>query len=369
MCLYPRTLSNTIIPITVDCGYCPECINKRRDAWSFRLFHEQQSSFLTLFTFLSYDDDNLPIMDGYPVLNWSDITLYLKRVRKELATLDVKLTYFIAGEYGPRTLRPHYHSLFFFHRDTPLTDFRDTAFFINVLRKHWNKGFINSEVPCSDGVSGYCSKYIMKNISNLYQFYKHTYSYYYKDAKYADLKHSLLTSTSLSETSVQKVLETTLDIPHQMHKLEFYNTISAQLFPDESQREQFLFQIQHSPESSRKSQGLGISYYEQNSDLLKSKLDFSKTHSTPFVVRTMNKPIAVPRYYKRKITGDTKLSDDELCELKRSLTLAETQHMSLLLDQYKERYHGPLSFNDWLRTNHSDLLYDFYTRHFKKQHD
>lgn len=369
MCLYPRTLSNTIIPIAVDCGYCPECINKRRDAWSFRLFHEQQSSFLTLFTFLSYDDGNLPTMDGYPVLNWSDITLYLKRVRKELSTLDVKLTYFIAGEYGPRTLRPHYHSLFFFHRDTPLTDFRDTAYFINLLRKHWNKGFINSEVPCSDGVSGYCSKYIMKNISNLYQFYKHTYSYYYKDASYADLKHSLLTSTSLSETSVQKVIETTLDIPHQMHKLEFYNTISAQLFPDESQREQFLFQIQHFPESSRKSQGLGISYYEQNSDLLKSKLDYSKTHSTPFVVRTMNKPIAVPRYYKRKITGDTKLSDDELFELKRSLTLAETQHMTLLLDQYKERYHGPLSFIDWFRTNHSELLYDFYTRHFKKQHD
>ncbi len=369
MCLYPRTLSNTIIPITVDCGYCPECINKRRDAWSFRLFHEQQSSFLTLFTFLSYDDNNLPIMDGCPVLNWSDITLYLKRVRKELSTLDVKLKYFIAGEYGPRTLRPHYHSLFFFHRDTPLTDFRDTAYFINVLRKHWNKGFINSEVPCSDGVSGYCSKYIMKNISNLYQFYKHTYSYYYKDASYADLKHTLLSSTSLPETSVQKVIEKTLDIPHQMHKFEFYNTISSQLFPDESQREQFLFQILHSPESSRKSQGLGISYYEQNSDLLKCKLDYSKTHSTPFVVRTMNKPIAVPRYYKRKITGDTKLSDDELIELKRSLTLAETQHMSLLLDQYKERYQGPLSFNDWLRTNHSDLLYDFYTRHFKTQHD
>ena len=112
MCLYPRTLSNTIIPITVDCGYCPECINKRRDAWSFRLFHEQQSSFLTLFTFLSYDDNNLPLLEGHPVLNWTDITLYLKRVRKELSTIDVRLTYFIAGEYGPRTLRPHYHSIF-----------------------------------------------------------------------------------------------------------------------------------------------------------------------------------------------------------------------------------------------------------------
>lgn len=94
------------------CGQCLSCrINKRR-VWTLRLmlenyFHEK-ASFVTL----TYSDDMLPFsLDGLPALCKSDVQLWLKRLRKRLG--DRKIRYYLAGEYGSRTRRPHYHAILF----------------------------------------------------------------------------------------------------------------------------------------------------------------------------------------------------------------------------------------------------------------
>lgn len=69
---------------------------------------QKDNSFLTL----TYKDETLPITsDGLPTLNPQDFTLWLKRLRKEIAPLRVR--YFMCGEYGTKTERPHYHAIVF----------------------------------------------------------------------------------------------------------------------------------------------------------------------------------------------------------------------------------------------------------------
>ena len=98
--------------IPFPCGQCLPCrINKRR-VWTLRLmleayFHEKMS-----FATLTYSDDNLRYNDdGLPVLNKRDCQLWLKRLRKHFDRTGIR--YYLAGEYGSRTHRPHYHVILF----------------------------------------------------------------------------------------------------------------------------------------------------------------------------------------------------------------------------------------------------------------
>lgn len=60
------------------------------------------------FVTLTYSDDNIP---GDASLRPEDGTLFLKRLRKSIEPL--KIRYFIVGEYGEKTERPHYHVALF----------------------------------------------------------------------------------------------------------------------------------------------------------------------------------------------------------------------------------------------------------------
>jgi hypothetical protein len=70
-------------------------------------FHER-ASFVTL----TYSDENLPYtLEGAPCLCKRDVQLWLKRLRKHFS--DRQIRYYLAGEYGTKTHRPHYHALLF----------------------------------------------------------------------------------------------------------------------------------------------------------------------------------------------------------------------------------------------------------------
>lgn len=99
-----RTGSHLEIP----CGYCIGCRLERARQWSVRIMHEAQmhdkSSFLTL----TYDDDHLP--EDFS-LDHSDIQRFMKRMRKRYVGRNLR--YFVCGEYGDTTHRPHYHMCLF----------------------------------------------------------------------------------------------------------------------------------------------------------------------------------------------------------------------------------------------------------------
>ena len=99
--------------IPFPCGQCLPCRINRRRVWTLRLmlesyFHEK-ASFVTL----TYRDDDLPfdLCSGLPLLEKRDCQLWLKRLRKSLGRPGIR--YYLAGEYGTKTHRPHYHAILF----------------------------------------------------------------------------------------------------------------------------------------------------------------------------------------------------------------------------------------------------------------
>lgn len=102
--------------VTVPCGKCLGCRADQAREWAIRLSHTaalypKSSWFITL----TYEDKHLP--GQWPddkrtrgTLDPEEMTLFLKRLRRSKAR---KIRYFLCGEYGEKTLRPHYHMALF----------------------------------------------------------------------------------------------------------------------------------------------------------------------------------------------------------------------------------------------------------------
>lgn len=152
--------------IQVPCGKCYYCQANRRSDWSFRLWCESLESLSCYFITLTYDDSNLTYADinglSLPVLCKRDLQLFMKRLRKKYP--DGNLRYFACGEYGPSTLRPHYHLLLFNYR-LPDGRYRDNFHKLDTvtedIRKIWSLGNVMVSVANMRRI-GYMTKYILK---------------------------------------------------------------------------------------------------------------------------------------------------------------------------------------------------------------
>lgn len=94
-------------PLEIPCGQCIGCRLERSRQWAMRCMHEASLSDLNSFITLTYDDDHLP-MRGQLV--YEDYQRFMKRLRKAART---KVRFFMCGEYGEETQRPHYHAILF----------------------------------------------------------------------------------------------------------------------------------------------------------------------------------------------------------------------------------------------------------------
>lgn len=95
-----------------------------------------------------------------------DVQDWLKRGREKLRRQGKTFTYFITSEYGPRTLRPHYHGCFFGVSADEVRfmfqDWQDRYGRSDVRKRAYKFDNINSTAGC-----GYCAKYCAKG------FYEH----------------------------------------------------------------------------------------------------------------------------------------------------------------------------------------------------
>lgn len=154
--------------LPVPCGKCPTCKARKRQEWTFRLSEEMKTADYTAFATLTYSEKNLPTTEhndisDIPTLNYRDVQLFLKRFRKKLDKLDIKLRYFICGEYGSNTLRPHYHAIFYFRSEIPNNVLNHVGLLPSLFRSSWNLGDILDFQQCkSNGSSSYCNKYLNK---------------------------------------------------------------------------------------------------------------------------------------------------------------------------------------------------------------
>lgn len=93
--------------IQVPCGRCIGCRLDYSRMWAMRSVHEAKMHQHNCFVTLTYNDGHLPENGS---LSSSYIQSWLKRFRYKYGD---GIRYLMAGEYGAKTGRPHYHILFF----------------------------------------------------------------------------------------------------------------------------------------------------------------------------------------------------------------------------------------------------------------
>ena len=166
-CIYPRTIRREIYGkvqgITIPCGKCVECLQRKRQEWVFRLLSELKDAQTCYFVTFTYDDEHLPKDDlGYYQLDKRDVQLFFKRLRKQYPENGIR--YFLCGEYGTHTFRPHYHAIIF---NLPLDNTPSRIKLTKKLETIWQKGHVDIGDTVNGAAINYCAKYIM---------YKHSVS-------------------------------------------------------------------------------------------------------------------------------------------------------------------------------------------------
>lgn len=130
-----------------------------------RCVHESQLHKDNCFLTLTYDDEHLPYGG---TLVPRDCVLFLKRLR--FANRHQRISYFLCGEYGETTQRPHYHALIFgldFFDGKNYGAPKDDGTYLRTspaLDALWRMGEtkVGSLTPES---AGYVSRYAMKKIT------------------------------------------------------------------------------------------------------------------------------------------------------------------------------------------------------------
>lgn len=142
VCASPVTYNGELL---YPCGTCLQCLQQRSNTWTNRLIHESIYHRHTAFLTLTYDDEHNP-----GVLVKRDAQLFIKRLRKYYEPEKIK--YFLAGEYGKTTNRPHYHCIAFGVRP-------DQA----EIQEIWGNGFAHAGT-CTGASIRYATKYILEKI-------------------------------------------------------------------------------------------------------------------------------------------------------------------------------------------------------------
>jgi len=120
-----------------------------------------------LFLTLTYDPENLPPCGD---LEPRDVTLFWKKLRDKFS--EQKIRYVLAGEYGEKTSRPHYHAIAFgLQLSDKIADGKndrgDLLYKSDILNKIWGHGNVTIG-DVSYQSCGYVAGYMLKDIKSDY---------------------------------------------------------------------------------------------------------------------------------------------------------------------------------------------------------
>lgn len=107
--------------LEIGCGQCVGCRLERSRQWANRCMLELEYHDSAYFVTLTYNEDYVPVSyyddpetgEAFPsyTLRKKDFQDFMKRLRWSFP--DDKIRFFACGEYGPETMRPHYHAILF----------------------------------------------------------------------------------------------------------------------------------------------------------------------------------------------------------------------------------------------------------------
>lgn len=165
---------------TIPCGQCIGCRLDYSRQWANRLMMELEyhDAGLCWFLTLTYDNDHVPITNSVDdntgefrenlTLCKRDVQLFNKRLRKRYGD---GIRFYLAGEYGEHTFRPHYHGIYF---DLPLdfthmkvwsrTEQGFTLYTLDELNDIWSNGRVII-APVSWDTCAYTARYVTKKLT------------------------------------------------------------------------------------------------------------------------------------------------------------------------------------------------------------
>lgn len=103
-----RQRHDTVKELSLPCGRCIGCKLERSRQWAMRCMHEASLHKQNCFITLTYRDEDLPDRSQ---LEYAPFQRFMKRLRKAYAPDHVG--FYMCGEYGSHTWRPHFHACLF----------------------------------------------------------------------------------------------------------------------------------------------------------------------------------------------------------------------------------------------------------------
>jgi hypothetical protein len=183
----------------VPCGACEDCRLRNRRELTYRLVAEYDDYYndhpedplreSVLFLTLTYDDQHLVWKKGLmpfdqklgsleiidrPSLVKEHVQTFMKDLRSwcDYHHPGLKLRFYVCGEYGPSTLRPHYHLILYGMPDTVLREYgckiwsvKDKLFESLKLDEIWGRGRVLYGIA-NFATMQYCAGYVLKKLTS-----------------------------------------------------------------------------------------------------------------------------------------------------------------------------------------------------------
>lgn len=155
MCFNPNRLPDGT---EVACRNCKRCRYNYTKDWAGRLIAESKTSRFSVFVTLTYGRDEYGDSDhlNAAVLTYSDVQKWLKKIRNTVG----KFKYFVAGEYGTKRGRAHWHVCLFAEKSF----WEQNGFKMGrrYMDRHWEHGWTQVD-PFRLEHATYCTAYLYKN--------------------------------------------------------------------------------------------------------------------------------------------------------------------------------------------------------------
>lgn len=149
------------------CGKCTACKIQICKEWALRCMLELPYWEKSIFTTLTYNDENLPKDNS---IHKEELSEFFDKLRDNLKPYKTKIKFMASGEYGDENTRPHYHAIIFginIDLNNWFYQFRNGKQQIcyrsenEIIEKTWTKGEVyNGYVSYNS--ARYVSSYVFK---------------------------------------------------------------------------------------------------------------------------------------------------------------------------------------------------------------
>lgn len=141
------------------CGQCLPCRLKKRREWTHRIMLEAGLYADNSFVTLTYAEDPFSLVPLHH-------RQFMDALRKRVSPLRIR--FYMVGEYGERSERPHFHYVLFGYPSCQRAARRKGAFrccaACDLLEDVWGKGHIKN-LPLEMGSARYVARYVIKKMT------------------------------------------------------------------------------------------------------------------------------------------------------------------------------------------------------------